>query len=159
MLIKGIEKGGKAIPIAPKDAIPYAVQYGVKSKNTPETIFWVDPKKVTVSSFHHNVVDVDGNWVAQVSGQAMIGKTDVATDMFHVEKLCNYKMKYKSGKDAVGIPDIIVDSFEFSQVETNPAKMVGYVETAQAPALAMGELQAQSEPTGGGKPSKKMAKT
>ncbi len=157
MLIKGIEKGGKAIPITPKEAIPHAVQYGVKSKNTSDTIFWVDPKTVAVSSFHHNTTD-DGNWTAQVSGQAMIGHTDVATDQFHVGKLCNFSVKYRSGRDSFGIPDIVVDNFDYTKIETNPAKRIGPVDSTQAVPLATGELQAQPAPSGG-KPARKLSKS
>ena len=157
MLIKGVDKSGKAIPIAPAEAIPHAVQYGVKTQNTSENIFWVDPKSVEVTAFHHTPVDEQGNWVAHAHGEAMIGKTTVANDRFHLPKKYSFKMRFSSSKDAFGIPDIKVDDFAIEVMETNPSKLIGEVDTSQEKApLAVGELTASSAQ--GGRPSKKVVK-
>ena len=157
MLIKGVDKSGKAIPIAPKDAIPNAVQYGVKSKNTSDSVFWVDPKSVKVTAFHHTPIDEKGNWVAHAHGEAMIGKTTVANDRFHLAKPHTFKMRFSSAKDDFGIPDIKVDEFDIEAMETNPSKLIGNVDTSQEKApLAVGELSPTNAQ--GGRPSKKVVK-
>ena len=111
MLIKAVTRQGNPVPYSPEEALPYAVEYGVKSMNTQERVYWVLKNTVQKDSIHYNNLP-DGGWEAVAEGSASIGHTVTSTDAFMDAKNTKFKIHYKPGKDELGLPDIKIVSFE-----------------------------------------------
>ena len=111
MLIKAVNRQGNAVPYSPEEALTFAVEYGVKSKNTSEKIYWVVRDSIKHTKIHFNNMP-DGTWEAIAEGVAHIGHTDVATDAFHDARPKQFSVHYKPVKDGLGLPDIGVVKFE-----------------------------------------------
>ena len=110
MLIKSVGKGGTAVPYNPEEALTFAVEYGVKSLNSDDKIFWVVRDSVKKTKIHFRP-NPDGTWEAMAEGIAAIGHTDVKTDRFHEPRQKHFFVEYKPSKDSLGLPDIAVVKF------------------------------------------------
>jgi len=144
MLIKSVSKTGHAIAFEPNEAAAVAVMYAIKTKNTSDTVFWALKNTIKIENCTFTK-HPDGNWEAIASGTAMVGTTTVATDKFSIPRLSQFSVEYKHTKDSVGMPDIAVTEASFSQVGTNPSKMVGAVDTTNVlPQTVVGELAVES---------------
>lgn len=148
MLIKSITKKGDPIPMSAEECLPSAITYGLKGMNKSEWVLWALTKTLTKSKFTVSPKDA-GNWEAAAEGQVMVGKTEVRTDKFHTTKLHNFKVRYKSEKDSLGLPDIKIVDFECVPAETNPSVMVGEAPTNESPAqvfsVQSGDLTPKSQ--------------
>lgn len=125
MLVKAATKKGEAVPFEPKEALPTALEYGLKKQSSQARIYWVrrDTVKGDVS-FTKNTVD--GFYTAIANGTAMVGYTDAATDLFHDAKPYKFSVTYHSTKDGLGLPDIFVDKFEMGPVNQDPSAMMNF---------------------------------
>ena len=115
MLIKAVTRQGTPIPYTPEEALPFAVEYGVKSLNSDKSIYWVLKDTVKLDAIHYNQLP-GGEWEAVAEGTASIGQTLVEQDLFMDSKESRFKVHYKPSKDGLGLPDITVLSFT-----SNPA--------------------------------------
>lgn len=139
MLIKSITKKGDPIPMTPLEAAPTALSYGIKKMNTVERVYWLMKSGITFARFNH--FPTKDGWEAHAEGSAMVGYTESSTDRFYSPKKYSFKIVYKSSKDALGLPDIAVDSFECLPIDTNPSNNVGPVDrTNSSSGPVIGEL-------------------
>jgi len=128
MLIRSVDRTGEPVLFTPRDALPFALQKGMKLKNTLDRIYWVMIDGLTVDSFSSLNTPADatkkkdkGGWQASATGKVDIGYTDAKTDKFYDAKSYKFKIEYRSSKDGLGLPDIKVTSFEFQPLSNNPA--------------------------------------
>jgi hypothetical protein len=124
MLIKKAV-GGEPIPYSPSEALPYAVEYGVKSLNTQDSVHWTLKKSVESGDMHHVTVPQNNRryrdgWEATATGTVMIGKTCTKTDRFFEPRKHSFSIKYKSSVDELGLPDLEIVSFKTELISTNP---------------------------------------
>ena len=142
MLIKKITQKGKPIPYTPKEAIPFAVARSAKVKSTLAVVYWVDRRSIIVTSFKSGPTDTEGGWEAWAEGTVAVGKTMASTGKFHVTKSHAFNTHYKSGKDDLGVPDIVVlDDSTLDLLEVNPSKLVGDVPVNVPPITILGEVE------------------
>lgn len=124
MLIKAVNRQGNAVPYTPEEALPFAVEYGVKSNNTLDTVYWVIRESIKIKNVHFNQKQ-DGAWEAIADGTADIGFTESKTDRFHDPKPHRFSVQYTPTKDSLGMPDIAVVKFEIEKIGQNPSASVG----------------------------------
>jgi hypothetical protein len=121
MLIKSTVRGNP-IPYTPSEALPYAVEYGVKGMNDNDTIYWALRDTIKSSACQHIAVpssDKRGraSWEANASGSVVVGRTATKTDKFFQPKKYNFVIRYKSALDTLGLPDIEVLDFKLTQTK------------------------------------------
>jgi hypothetical protein len=149
MLIKSVIKqgnrGGEPVLYTAEECATFAVEYGVRSKNTLDTVYWVPRNSVKVDNVSSSKGDT-GSWAAEATGTAMIGKTIAKTDEFFEPKLHSFHVKYKSSKDNLGLPDIQIVEMTIAPVSTNPTDLMGFahpsdeVVTPPVPGVVPGDL-------------------
>lgn len=155
MLVKQVSKKGDAVPYEPAEVLATAIAYGVKTQNTSEKIFWVLGGSITKGTFDSLNKSIDKSWHATATGTAKIGFTETKTDQFHEPRLYNFKVKYSSAKDSLGLPDIKIDEFEMEPIERNPAVLMNFPDmTYKAPVAE--EIKAPAKAAAAAAPSAKV---
>ena len=113
MLIKSVTSKGNAVPHTPEEALPTALEYGLKLQSGNDKVYWVLRGSLVVEGqVGHLINQLDGSYTAQAAGSAMVGYTDVVTDKFFDAKPYNFSVRYHSSKDSIGLPDIKIDEFQ-----------------------------------------------
>lgn len=110
MLIKTISSKGAPIPYTPEEALPFAVEYGVRAMSDDVRVYWTVRESIKQGSIHYNKLP-DGSWEAIADGSAHVGYSSTKDDRFHDAKPIKFKIQYKPTKDNLGLPDIQVVSF------------------------------------------------
>lgn len=141
MLIKSIDRKGNAIPYSASEALVHAVARAAKSKNTLETVYWIDKPTVSLDpSTFRSHAGKDRVWEAWAKGTVHIGHTVAKTGLFHQPKPHTFDIHYKLGKDEWGIPDIKILEATLEKIERNPSKMVGDVPPPEIVGTPVGEV-------------------
>ena len=144
MHIKTVTKNGTPVPYAPEEAAIPAVKLGVATKNDSEYVYWLKEKSVKIDSFSSHPKD-KGEYGAFAEGTCLIGKTRIKDDRFFMEKPYSFKLQFCSCKDEIGAPHLKAESFEMTELDSDPSKNVGEVEER------FGAMDVKAVPEAGGR--------
>lgn len=132
MLIKTISNRGDAIPYTPEESLPFAVEYGMRMKTDQKYVYWLVRQSIKLASIHFRK-EALGSWEASANGTAMVGRTNIATDRFTTPKEYQFSIRYKPGKDNLGLPDIQVIEFDMTPTAAERTVPMDFVDQTLPP--------------------------